>query len=278
MTVETALNGAPRVVDGSADQRFRDRARALGWDPDERFVGGYVEWEWQRSRHAFDHLLAPLRGKRVLEFGCHLAGTAIVLAALGAEVTGIDVHDAYIELARLNAERHGLGGHVRVEHVPDTTRLPFPDRAFDVVSCNSVLEYVPAEILAAVQREIDRVLAPGGLVIILGTSNRLWPKELHSSRWLVNYVPRQLQERVVGQRVESVSPWRLRRGFPGYTDLALRDQGQVLLELKERMGVRGLRRRILGAANQVLLPLGAHVGFVSPTITLLLQKPEAGAR
>ncbi len=277
MTADPARAAAPRVVDLDADRRFRERVLALGWNPDDRFVGGYVEWEWDHGRHAFDGLLTPIAGKRVLEFGCHLGATGIVLTALGAEVTGIDVDAAYIEIARLNAERYGFGGKIRVEHVPDTTRLPFPDQAFDVISCNSVLEYVPTEILGAVQREIDRVLAPGGHVVILGTSNRLWPKETHTGRWLVSYVPRRFQKLVVGRRVESVTPWRLRAGFPGYADLGLRDGGQVLLDLKERMGVAGSRRRILAAANQILQPLGAHVGFVSPSITLLLQKPNGAA-
>jgi SAM-dependent methyltransferase len=214
----------------------------------------------------------------VLEFGCHLGASAIVLAALGAEVTAIDVDESYVELARLNAERYGFADRIRVLHVPDTSRMPFPEAAFDVISCNSVLEYVPPEVLPAVQRDIDRVLAPGGTLIILGTSNRLWPLEAHSNRWMVSYVPRRWQRLVVGQRVESCTPWELRAGFPGYADLGLQDGGRLLLELKARMGAAGRRLAILRAANRLLVPLGAHVGFVSPTVTLLLQKPGAGAR
>lgn len=265
--------GSPQVVDREADQRFHERARAMGWDPHDLFVGGYVDWEWQRARHAFEALFDPIKGLRVLEFGCHLGATAIVLAALGAEVTGIDVDEKYVELGQLNAERHGLGAHVRVLHAPDTTRLPFDDGAFDVVSCNSVLEYVPPEILGAVQREIDRVLRPGGHVVVLGTSNRFWPKESHSARWLVSYLPRHLQQRLLGFRVESVSPRELRAGFPGYADLGLRDGGRLILDMKARMGTDGRKRRVMAVANRVLGPLGAHVGYISPTITMILQKP-----
>ncbi|HSN97083.1 MAG TPA: class I SAM-dependent methyltransferase [Candidatus Nanopelagicales bacterium] len=265
--------GPPRVVDPDADQRFRDRVRALGWNPDDVFVGGYVAWEWGHGRHVFEALLPSIDGLRVLEFGCHLGATGIVLATRGAQVTGVDIDESYVELAQLNADRHGLGERVRALHVADTTRLPFDDGAFDVVSCNSVLEYVPPESLGAVQREIDRVLAPGGHLVVLGTSNRLWPKEAHSGRWLVSYVPRGLQAWVLGFRVESVSPWRLRAGFPGYTDLALREGGRLLVEIKDRMGLGGIKRRVYEAANRALTPIGAHVGYVSPTITMLLQKP-----
>lgn len=265
--------GPPQVVDHEADQRFQERARAMGWDPHDLFVGGYVDWEWQRARHVFEALFDPIQGLRVLEFGCHLGATAIVLAALGAEVTGIDVAEKYVELGQLNAERHGLGAHVRVMHVPDTTRLPFDDGSFDVVSCNSVLEYVPTEILGAVLRELDRVLRPGGHVVVLGTSNRLWPKENHSAKWLVSYLPRRMQQRLLGFRVESVSPRELRAGFPGYADLGLRDGGRVILDIKARMGVDERKRRVMAAANRVLGPLGGHVGYASPTITMILQKP-----
>ncbi|WP_245678425.1 class I SAM-dependent methyltransferase [Chondromyces crocatus] len=270
---QSEAQGPPDVVDQDADRRFRERALALGWNPDDVFVGGYVSWEWERSRHAFQAIFGSVRRLRVLELGCHLGATGIVLASLGAEVTGVDISEKYVELAQLNAARHGLGDRVRVMHLPDTTRMPFESGSFDVISCNSVLEYVPPEILGAVQREIDRVLAPGGYVVVLGTSNRLWPKESHSARWGVSYVPQRLQQALLGFRVESVSPFRLRAGFAGYRDLGLRDGGKLLMDLKTRMGVSGKRRQVLSAANRLLLPLGAHVGFISPTITMILQKP-----
>lgn len=273
MTDESARALPPAVRDPDADRRFRERARHYSWDPDDTFVGGYVAWEWRHSRHLFDGLFTDMDGKRALEFGCHFGGTAIVLAALGAEVTALDVDLQYVELTQLNAERYGLQGQLRALHVPDTTRLPFEDASFDIISCNSVLEYVPRDILGTVQREIDRVLAPGGSVVILGTSNRLWPREMHSGRWLMNYVPTSLRSLFPGKPIESVSPWRLRSGFPGYTDLTLEDDGRLMVELKARMGTSGLRRRALEAANRLLAPLRMHVGFVSPSITLVLRKP-----
>lgn len=263
----------PPVRDVDADRRFRERARHYGWDPDEKFVGGYVTWEWEHSRYLFDDLFTDVKGKRVLEFGCHFGGTAIVLAALGAEVTALDVDMQYIELSRLNIERHGLAARISTLHVPDTTKLPFEDASFDLISCNSVLEYIPRDILGTVQRELDRILAPGGLVVILGTSNRLWPRETHSKRWLMNYVPTSLRHFFPGKPIESVSPWRLRSGFPGYTDLTLQGGGRLIVDLKARTGASGLRRRGLEVANRCLTPLGMHVGFISPSITLVLRKP-----
>ena len=68
--------------------------------------------------------------------------------------------------------------------------MPFPKHHFHLIVCNSVLEYVQPGSLSAVQNELVRLLGPGGLVLVLSTSNRLWPKEVHSGKWLSNYVPK----------------------------------------------------------------------------------------
>ncbi|MCC6557695.1 MAG: class I SAM-dependent methyltransferase [Polyangiaceae bacterium] len=264
----------PSIRSPEWNREFRERARAYSWDPDDRFVDGYVEWEWQRSRHLFDGLFTSVEGKRALEFGCHLGGTSILLAALGAEVTAIDIEPQLVELTELNVKRYGYADRIRALLVPDTTQLPFEGASFDLVSCNSVLEYVPPEILPAVLHELDRVLVPGGVVFIASTSNRVWPKEMHSQRWLVNYIPHALRPLVVQKRVESVSPWRLGAGFPGYKDLMLEDGGQRMAEFKKRSGLGGPALKAIEVAGRALAPLGIHPGFVMPTITMVLRKPE----
>ncbi|WP_437308922.1 class I SAM-dependent methyltransferase [Sorangium sp. So ce388] len=266
----------PAVQDADADRRFRECAHRHGWDPDDPWVGGYVAWEWRHSRHAYDDLFTSVRGKKVLEFGCHLGATSVVLATLGADVTAIDVDPAYVELTQLNAERHGVGDKVRAVHVPDTASMPFADGEFALVSCNSVLEYIPPDALGAVQREIDRVLERWGFIVILGTSNRLWPIELHSRRPLMNYVPRALRPLFPGRSIYSVFPWQLRRGFGDYADISQQDRGRLIVDLKAKMGMSGPRLMAFSAANRVLGPLGMHVGFVSPTVTMVLQKRGEG--
>jgi 2-polyprenyl-3-methyl-5-hydroxy-6-metoxy-1,4-benzoquinol methylase len=262
------------IVDTAADDRFRTLARAMSLDVEDRWLGGYAHYVWARARGVFETLPEPIAGARVLEFGCNFGATSITLAKLGAHVVAVDVSSRYIELASANAARYGIGSAVDFLHVPDTRRLPFPDGHFDLITCCSVLEYVPPPMLGDVQRELDRVLRPGGLIIITGTSNRLWPREVHSRKWLVNYVPRGA-DRWLPQawRERGASPWRIRRGFgTHYENLDRVDRGRTYREVKRRMGAGGAKRALLAMANAVSQSVGLSVGLVTPSVWLRLRK------
>ena len=125
----------------------------------------------------------PLRlpDMHILEFGCHIGASAILFSYLGAKVCATDDSADWVALARLNAERYGID-NIDFAHVADSRRLPFADGQFSLIACNSVLEYVAPAELPAVQRELDRVLAPGGLILLTGSSNRIWPRAAPSGR------------------------------------------------------------------------------------------------
>lgn len=267
----------PTVVDALADLRFRALAEGRGLDPDARFVGGYVAWEWRHARHVFESSasIAPIAGRTALELGCNVGATAIVLASLGARVTAVDRDPFILPIARANAARHGVEATITFEHVTDSAHLPFADASFDVASCNSVLEYIEEAALDGVLRELDRVLRPGGILIVLGTSNRLWPRETHSRRWLVNYLPRALDRVIPGAPLRrGISAGRVRRALPGYRDLVAEDGGRRFVELKRRMGARGLWLAALGAGAALAARAGLSPGALGPSLTMLLQKPQ----
>jgi SAM-dependent methyltransferase len=97
------------------------------------------------------------RGRRVLEVGCG-AGTDLVrFAKGGADVTGVDVADSAIALARQNFAHQGLRARLCVA---DGERLPFSGAAFDFVYAHGVVQYTAND--AALVAECRRVLAPGG--------------------------------------------------------------------------------------------------------------------
>jgi SAM-dependent methyltransferase len=102
-------------------------------------------------------------GEQVLDLGCG-AGTDSLVAAqmVGPEgrVTGIDMTPEMLAKARSAA---GELGAANVEFVEaEAERLPFPDRSFDVVISNGVIDLVPDK--DAVFAELFRVLRPGGRI------------------------------------------------------------------------------------------------------------------
>jgi SAM-dependent methyltransferase len=259
------------AVDPAADAHFRRRLALRNVGADQRFAADYVDWEWRHARHVFQELPRPVAGLRVLEFGCHLGATAIVLALLGAEVVAGDVDPDLVALARLNAERYRVSGRITFVTQDRTASLPFDDGAFDLVSCNSVLEYVRRERLAATQRELARVLRPGGLLVVMGTSNGLWPRETHSRQWLSNYLPRFVDRAVRARLRRGVSPFTLRDGFPGCRDLLAEDT-TLLTRTKARMGAPSWKLRILQAAAPWLRPFRLSPAVLMPTLTMWLCK------
>jgi 2-polyprenyl-3-methyl-5-hydroxy-6-metoxy-1,4-benzoquinol methylase len=240
-----------------ASSKFSALAREQGLDPTSEWVGGYVEHVWKR-RKSLTAYLPPLDGLPILEFGCNVGATAIVLARLGAEVTAIDVDMKNVALAAANAAEHGQ--RITFLHVDDTRTLPFRSGTFKIITCASVLEYVKREHLPGVMREIDRVLAPGGILLIDGTSSRISPREVHSRRWFANWLPYWLMP----DWQRGVWPWQIRPA--GYIDLAYADRDRSYLKGK-RAGF------VLRALAIVAHLVGRPLGYFMPSTYLALQKP-----
>jgi SAM-dependent methyltransferase len=101
------------------------------------------------------------RGRSVLDVGCGAGVDLARFAKGGADVTGVDVAPAAIELSRANFAQQGLRGRFEVA---DGEQLPFPENRFDLVYAHGVVQYT-----AHPQRLIDecrRVLKPGGEAIV----------------------------------------------------------------------------------------------------------------
>ncbi len=95
----------------------------------------------------------------VLDIGCGIGGTARFIATtFGAEVTGIDLNPAYIEVGRELNRWTGLDERVHVR-TGSALDMPFSDGHFD----RAVLLHVGMNIAdkAGLFREVARVLTPG---------------------------------------------------------------------------------------------------------------------
>ncbi len=105
--------------------------------------------------------LAGVRpGERVLDVACgtgSVARRAAELVGPRGSVTGLDLNEGMLAVAR----RASTAEPVAIEwRQGDAARLPFADGAFDVVTCQQALQFLPERGRAL--REMRRVLAPGG--------------------------------------------------------------------------------------------------------------------
>ncbi|MSQ95209.1 MAG: class I SAM-dependent methyltransferase [Gemmataceae bacterium] len=139
------------------DQQAAQRARALR-PPDYEFSdNSYLNHEsWIAP--AFD-ALGDLRNQRVLDLGCGHGMASVVLARRGARVTACDLSLGYLREAQARAAVNRVRAHFSV---CDGERLPFADGSFDRIWGNAILHHFD---LRRAAREIDRVLAPGGIAV-----------------------------------------------------------------------------------------------------------------
>lgn len=109
------------------------------------------------------------RGKKLLEIGCGVGIDLLRFAQGGAQVTGIDLAEVSIDLARKNFEANDAAGEFMVMN---GEAMDFPDNSFDVVYAHGVLQYT-ADVTRMIS-EMRRVLKPGGEIIIMVYNRISW--------------------------------------------------------------------------------------------------------
>ncbi|GAC1576131.1 MAG: class I SAM-dependent methyltransferase [Candidatus Dormibacteria bacterium] len=138
---------------------FRDTARMqIDWS-----LGQYETTAAQllpAARAVVDHAaLAP--GERVVDVGCGTGNAALLAAARGAHVTGVDPAGRLLEVAREQATERGLDARfVQGE----AAGLPLVDASAEVLL--SVFGVIFAPDAAAAAAEMARVATPGGRIVL----------------------------------------------------------------------------------------------------------------
>ena len=133
---------------------------------------------------------AELAGKTVLDVGCGGGILAESMAKHGAaEVTGIDMAEKSLKIAKLHALEENVGNisyrHIRVEEL--AAEMP---HSFDVVTCMELLEHVPDP--AAIIAACAQLVKPDGMVFF-STINRNPKSYAHAivgAEYLLGLVPR----------------------------------------------------------------------------------------
>lgn len=139
---------------------------------------GSLEFFNDLDEYRFDKLhylprlvdFAGFRGQTLLEVGCGIGTDLVRFARGGAIVTGVDLSETAIELARKNLHLHGLTAHDL--RTANAEALPYPNNTFDVVYGHGVIQYTadPQRLV----RECYRVLRPGGRAIFMVYNRVSW--------------------------------------------------------------------------------------------------------
>lgn len=171
-------------VDPLELKKFEDLAHRW-WDPHSEF----------KPLHAInplrlDHIdrKVTLNGKNVLDVGCGGGILAESMAARGATVTGIDLGDKPLKVAKLHLLESGLTVDYRLISAEDLAAQQ--PHGFDLVTCMEMLEHVPDP--AATVRACATLVKPGGWVFF-STLNRN-PKSylfaIIGAEYLLNLLPK----------------------------------------------------------------------------------------
>lgn len=149
--------------------------------------------------------IAPVAEKKVLDVGCGGGILSESLAQRGADVTGIDMGDAPLGVARLHQLESGLS----IDYEKSTAEEFAKDHenTFDIVTCLEMLEHVPDP--SSVINACAKMVKPGGTVFF-STINRN-PKAflfaIVGAEYLLRMLPRGTHEYEKFIRPSELANW-----------------------------------------------------------------------
>lgn len=157
------MNTTQHNVDINEINKFEALA-SRWWDPESEFKPLH---EINPLRLDYIDHRAQLKGKQVLDIGCGGGILSESMVQRGAKVTGIDMGEAPLAVARLHQHESG----VKVDYQQCTAEALAQQHAgkYDVITCMEMLEHVPDP--ASVIMACATLIKPGGH-IFLSTINR----------------------------------------------------------------------------------------------------------
>lgn len=132
-----------------------DKVAQIWWDP-QGLMGTLHTINPLRTQFIAGNL--NMHNCTILDVGCGGGILTEALARSGAQVTGIDLSEASLEIARRHAKEQGLNIDYRYESIEEVAEKHAGK--FDVITCMEMLEHVPEpdKIISA----CSRLLKPGG--------------------------------------------------------------------------------------------------------------------
>ena len=185
-----------------------EKLAARWWDPESEFKPLH---DINPLRLDYIDRLAGLQGKRVLDVGCGGGLLTEGMAARGADVTGIDMGNAPLTVARLHQHESGLDIDYR-QATAEQLASEEPG-GFDIVTCLEMLEHTPDP--AAVITACARLIREDGY-IFLSTINRnpkSWLFAVIGAEYVLNLLPRGTHEYAKFIRPSEMEAWSRAAGL-----------------------------------------------------------------
>ena len=182
-------------------QKFGDLAHKW-WDKTSEFKPLH---ELNPLRLGYIDGLVSLKGKRVLDVGC---GGGILSESMyfkGADVTGIDLGEKALNVAKLHQLESGA--KVAYQYISVEQLATEQPASFDVVTCMEMLEHVPDP--AAIVAACAKLVKPGGS-IFFSTINRNPKSYLFAvigAEYVLNLLPKGTHDYAKFIKPSELSSW-----------------------------------------------------------------------
>ena len=177
--MNAASNADPHELDKFGEVAHR------WWDPNSEFRPLH---DINPARVSWIDEHAGLKGKQVLDVGCGGGLLSEGMAALGARVTGIDLSEKALGIARLHLYESGHAIDYRlISAEAMATEAP---AGFDVVTCLEMLEHVPDP--ASTVAACARLVKPGGQVFLstISRNPKAYLLAVLGAEYVFNLLPR----------------------------------------------------------------------------------------
>lgn len=156
-----------------------------------------------------DHLshvnsLVSLENKKILDFGSGLGASSCVLAELGAktiwqyDILGPEIAEVALQRVKFHSKAADIIQNYSQNPITSASDIVcYPDKFFDLIVLNGVVEHIDPCQRKYVFEELDRVLASEGLIFICETPNSWFPYNSHTRVWFSELLPAQTASRYV---------------------------------------------------------------------------------
>ncbi len=204
-TAHTAEDNAN--VDAIEVEKF-DRLASRWWDPEGEFKPLH---DLNPIRCNFIDGAVPVAEKALLDIGCGGGILSEGLAQRGATVTGIDMAQGPLEVAKLHAKANNLNIHYQAS-TAEQYALSHSE-AFDVVTCLEMLEHVPDP--SSVLSACEKLLKPGGHCFIstLNRTPKAYALAVLGAEYVLKWLPKGTHDYQKFIRPSELAQWARQCGL-----------------------------------------------------------------